>query len=162
MPDQLSTVEPCCLQCQLLNRTPAIFDKAPVHRAYPSPLCLKIIHGEQWLLEIEFPLQNLRLVYQDTATIVCQHLSLADGLWVEIRRPGDPECRYTLTVLVRNQELGRVDVESKILKNLADIKIFIVSSKDGDHPDMDIGGLVVLKTPQEFFLSPCSSFLPPL
>ena len=60
---------------------------------------------------------------------------------------GDKECKYTLAVLVRDQELGIVDVESEILKKLTDIKIFIVGSKDGDHPDMDIGGLVVLKMP---------------
>ena len=115
---------------------------------YPSHVCQAVLHKEKWLVQMALPHEHVRLVHQDTTTIVCQHLSTGKGRWDDIRRPGgDQECKYTLAVLVRDQELGIVDVESEILKKLTDIKIFIVGFKDGDHPDMDIGGLVVLKMP---------------
>ena len=92
-----------------------------------------MLHKGKWLVQMALPHQNVRLVHQDTTTIVCQHLSTGKGRRDDIRRPGgDQECKYTLTVLVRDQELGIVDVESEILKKLTDIKIFIVGSKAGD------------------------------
>ena len=91
-------------------------------------------------------LQNVRLVHEDTAT-VCKHPHLGEYIWGEIRRPSDQECKQvnTLTLMVGEEEVGRVDVESKVLRNLTGIKIFVVGSKDGAYPD--IKGLVVLDKP---------------
>ena len=90
---------------------------------------------------------RIRVAVRDVAPIVCP--APLPGEWSKIEithERNEQEGNYTLALSVEDQEVGRVQVDSQVLRKLTDIKVFL-GEKQEDWAGSQHGcvkGLVVL------------------
>ena len=121
------------------------------------------------LLKIEFPFPNMRVKFGLKAvSLVCQAPAPPPGTWSkievthkrieqednqepqDIQENQDKEDKYILVLTVDDQELSSMEVDSKTLRNLTDVKIFIGPRECevwADFPDGYIQKVIVLDKP---------------
>ena len=145
MHDHVSTIPMLEPQWKIIHEFKPIRYKNAT--AYPSPVSLRVFCKKRLVLKISFPFPNMRLVHQD-ASISCPAPSLGEWSRIEISHERDEKGKYTLAMSVGNREVGSVDMESQILRNLTDIKIYI-GPKDSERHFQHgcIRGLYVLNKP---------------
>ena len=123
--------------------------------AYTTPVSLRVDCKNQKVLEIDFPAPNMRLTTLQCIphqyAIVCKAPFLG-GDWCKVEishEKEEMEAKYSLTMSVGGQEVGRLASVSPILSNLTDIKIYIGSNHGAfaDSQHGNIRGLIVLDNP---------------
>ena len=135
----------------------------------PIPVSLRVTFRKKLLLTVEFPFPNMRVKFGlKAALLVCQAPAPPPGTWSkievahkrieqedkqetqDIQENQDKKDKYIIVLTVNDQDMSSMEVDSKSLRNLTDVKIFIGPREHevwADFPDGNIQKVIVLDKP---------------
>ena len=141
----------------------------------PIPVSLRVTFRKKLLLTIEIPFPNMRVKFGlKAAPLVCQAPAPPPGTWTKIevahkrieqednqetqdiqenqdtQENQNKEDKYIIVLTVDDQDMSSMEVDSKSLRNMTDVKIFIGPREHevwADFPDGYIQKVIVLDKP---------------